>query len=588
MGIGTQGAGSAITMNAASAVISPAASTNASGVTTVKDDTITIALAASAVGSTVNGGAGLDTITITPTIGALNASALYSNVEKVNFTVGNTGAFTLPTTSGMAVENKSATAALTVTLGAAGSNAQTVTSASAGLTTVAMANGQNSTVTVTGSGGLTATAVGGVAGQTLTNSGTGATAITATGVDFKATLGAANDSVTFLTGANTAAASVAAGGGTTDTAVVGAATNISAGTVSGFEILDQNTHTGATTTTMTIAQLAQFTGTNTTDNAADAVALSDAGTVGQQLVIPVYTLAAGTNIFNANTTAQTVTVTGGTTNTYNMGGVLDALDVITGAAATTDVLNVTGAGTGSANITLVDTINVNYATALTFTTGAITPGVASVVDASGSAGAVTLDLTGYVPTTTLVVTDGQAGDTITNVSTDAINLLTSISLATGGADVINYTNTYNAATNSELTITGFTSGTSAEADKLSITSAAAQIAGFTTLAAANTVVPVASNIYEIPAAIASVTDLTAVADGAAVEVAVVSAFNGVTALGVVSTVVLYGAGAAAGTAGIYTMTDTGAAMATGALAVELIAIVTPSGGADSFVASNFI
>ena len=143
-----------------------------------------------------------------------------------------------------------------------------------------------------------------------------------------------------------------------DTKKLFSSSNISAGTVAGFEILDQNTHTGATTTTMTIAQLAQFTGTNTADDAADTVVLTDAGTVGQVLVVPVYTLAAGTNIFNGNTTAQTVTVTGGTTNTYNMGALLDAADVITGAAATTDVLNITGAAVGSNNITAVDTIGV--------------------------------------------------------------------------------------------------------------------------------------------------------------------------------------------------------------------------------------
>jgi hypothetical protein len=119
LGIGTQGAGSTITISAANAVLSPTVSTNASAVTTVKDDAISFALAASAVGSTIDGGAGVDTVTITPTIAGLNASTLYSNVEKVNFTVGNTCAFVLPLTANMGVENKSASAALTVTFGAA-------------------------------------------------------------------------------------------------------------------------------------------------------------------------------------------------------------------------------------------------------------------------------------------------------------------------------------------------------------------------------------------------------------------------------------------------------------------------------------
>jgi hypothetical protein len=292
--------------------------------------------------------------------------------------------------------------------------------------------------------------------------------------------------------------------------------------------------------------------------------------------------------FTASTTAQDYSVSGGRNNTYNFGATLTAADTITGSAGTSDTLVITGAATGSNNITAIDTINVNYATAATFTTGAITPGVASSINLSGSTAAVTLVTSAYVATTSLTVTDGPGNDVITDANTDAQHLLTTYNLTSGGADTINLTNTYNANTNSAITITGFTGGIGSGADKLVVTIGAAQTAGFRTLGAANTAVPIANSVAVVSSSVATVSDFTAVADGGAVEVAIASALNGVTTVAGTGVYVVYGSGANAGKAAVYSVTTTAAAAATNNFGVELIAVITLTGGADTLVQGNFI
>jgi hypothetical protein len=557
----------------------------------VLDDTITVALAASLVASTIDGGAGLDTLTITPTFGAFNATALWSNLETVNLTAGNTAALQLPTTLGLDVVNNSSTGAATVTLGTA-ANTQTVTSASSGLTTVNMNAATASTVTVSGTGGVTATAVGGGVGQTITNTGAGVSTVTASGAVFTFNGGSGADTLNLPNATYTATAS--GGTGAADVfAPTGTAVLAQGMTLSAFEVLDLTAAGVTVNVTMTPTQHALFTsvtsaGGDDVITLASTAATTITGLASAAATTLTYALPAVVNTFTAAATAMDYLITGGAAiDTFNMGALMTAADQINGAGGV-DVLNITGNAVGDAAFTNIEDINVTYATAATFTTGAMAPGAASTINASTSAAAVTLDLTGYVPTATLVVTDGQAGDTITNVSTDAINLLTTIDLSSGGSDTINYTNTFNATANSELSITNFTSGAGAGADKLIITTGALQTAGFTTIAAGNTVVPLINQIYEVTSTVATVTDFTAVADGGAVEVAIATALNGITMTAVASTVIVYGAGASAGSAGIYNFLGTGAVATTGAFSIELIGIVEVSGGADSLVISNFI
>jgi hypothetical protein len=609
--LGSQGTGSTITLTVAAS--NPTA--------TVLDDAIS-STGAFMQNSTIDGGAGRDTLTITgaTTAAAFTAAttlalaagantATVTNVEVINFSGNTGGILTMPATAALAVTNTSAINASLVTMGAGtgqtftanaassvGANtivlagaSQSVTTATTGLTTVAMGGGIGNTVSVSGTGAVTVSALGGAASQSVTNTGTGVSTLVATGVAFTATLGSAADLVTILTGSATALTSVNAGTGS-DTLTVGVASNISAGSFTGFEVLDLSV-AGTNLVTMTPTQLTQFTGTNLIAGTDDVVVLSAAGTVGQVLVVPAYTLAAGTNIFNANTTAQTLTVTGGTSNTYNMGAMLDGNDVITGAIGLTDVLNITGAATGSATITAVDTINVNYTTAIgTFTTGAITPGaIATTINASASTFAATLNLTGFVTTGgTLVVTDGQANDVITHVSTDAINLLNTINLSSGGADTINYTNTTTPNTNSQLTIGNFTGGSGSGADKLVITTNAANTTGFRLIGAANTAVPIANSVSVVNSSVVTLSDFTATAAGGAVEVAVTTALNGVTETAVAGIVAIYGSGANAGKVGIYNVIFTGAVVAAASIDVELIGVLTLTGGADTLISANFI
>jgi Ca2+-binding RTX toxin-like protein len=596
-GLGAQGTGNTITVTAAGPTITTLLNTSASAVSTALDDGITLT-ALQMVGASIDGGAGNDTITMTTApAGALNISTLVANVERISLTLGTpNGTLTLPATASTVVNNASTTAAAQVTLGGTG---QSVTSASAGLTTVAMGGAISGSVSVTGSGGVTISALGAAAGQSVTNSGTGVSTIVATGPTFTATLGTGSDNLVLPAAVYTTATTATGGATGTDTLnIVGTAASISAAAISGFEILDLAT--GGNTTevvTMTIAQLAQFTGTNVVDAVGDAVVLSAAGTVNQVLVIPVYTLAAGTNIFNANTTAQTVTVTGGTTNTYNMGTVLDALDVITGG--TTDVLNVTGAAVGSATVTLIESVTVTYATAATFTTGAMAPGAASTINASTSTAAVTLDATLYVPTTSLTITDGASNDSITVSTVVADRALTTVNLVTGGSDTVVINDlVYLAAGASGLTVTNFTAGTGANADVMDInldTTAGANLylGNYIVATAAAQAVTILNSateltIIEINQAAATSTSLIDVAGGGAVEVAIATAIGTVTAAGETQAlVILYGSGAATGSAGLYSVTFTAADAITGNIGVELIGLLSAGITADSLVSGNF-
>jgi hypothetical protein len=379
--------------------------------------------------------------------------------------------------------------------------------------------------------------------------------------------------------------------------------NISAGSVTGFEVLDLSASTAAYNVTMTPTQLAQFTGTNVINGTDDIVTLSTAGTVTGQPVLLNYVLADGTgNVFNASTTALNVSVTGGNSaTTYNFGATLTAADTITGTAGS-DTLVITGAATGSATVTAIETIKVNYATAATFTTGAIAPGAASSIDLSGSSAAVTLDAALYVPTTSLTITDGPGADIITLSSTEAIVGVTTVSLAGGGADRVVYVDSATNPDSFGFTINAFTTGSGANADQLKITLTTtapethAFVGDYAIVSAAGgslTVVNSATalQVVEINQVAGLATSLTDISDGGAVETAIAAAVGTVTMAGGVATrsalVVLYGTGAASGDAGLYNVVFTdGQDAITTNMTVDLIGIIK-SVTADSFVSSNF-
>jgi hypothetical protein len=371
--------------------------------------------------------------------------------------------------------------------------------------------------------------------------------------------------------------------------------------------LDLATNAAAFNVTMTPSQHAGFTGVTVTGN--DTITLSVAGSVtGLNTATAtddvIYALAGTTaaSTFTASTTAQDYNVSGGRNNTYNFGSTLTAADTITGSAGTTDTLNLTGAATGSNNVTAIDTINVNYATAATFTTGAITPGVASTITAAGSTAAATINATAYVPTTSLTITDGPGADVITVPALEASTGLTTVNLTGGGADRVVHADAETTVDATGFIVNGFTTGVGAGADifQISLTTAAPEthtfVGDYAVVSAAGGAVTIVNSttalqIIEVNIAAGAATSLTDTSAGGAVEIALASAIGAVTMAGGVATrsvlVILYGTGAASGNAGLYNVVFTDGADATAAnMTVDLIAVVNGV-AADSFVSSNF-
>lgn len=461
---------------------------------------------------------------------------------------------------------------------------------------------------VTGGTGVdTITTANMTAGGTI-STGAGADVVTLSALLAGTTidLGADNDtlSITGLTIPSTM--TLSGGAGTGDILSASGTVSISAASVSGFEVLDLSTHTGADVVTMTLAQNNAFTSL-TNEDPGDGITLTTAGTVtaladdgGNTNV--VYNLSGtGANIFNASSTATKYIVTGGTgvANTFNFGTTLDANDTITGSTAT-DIVNVTGSATLSANVTNVETINFTTSTAAqTLTTGAFATNAAgTTITAAASTVAVTINAAGVTSTNALTIIDGAGNDTI-NVSTTVASRATEVvTLSTGGSDTVVINDLVHAAAGQTgVTINNFTTGVGAAADVLRLqfdaTASQANFLGdYTVVTAAAQAATVVNStttltVFEVNQAAASTTSLTDVANGGLVETALATAFGTVTnAGGFEAAVILYGTGAAAGNAGLYSVVFTDAADAgTANMTVELIGVLNGV-TADSFVSSN--
>jgi Ca2+-binding RTX toxin-like protein len=613
-GIGAQGTGNTVSLTAASANVSNSASTNANTTTSTVDDAIS-STAAFMVGSTIDGGAGNDTLTISTAPAALNISSVVSNVERVVLTLGNTGTLTLPSTNAMGVSSSSSTAAISVAMGG---GSQTVTAATSGTTTVAMA-GASSSVNSSGTGAVTVTAFGSATGQSVTTSSSGIATVTIDGPQTNLTLslGAAAADLVTITGSATAYGSgVSLTGGTqvgvTDSLIAIAAgggsvnLNLSAATVTGFETLNLATNAGVFAVTLTPAQNNGFTGLTVTGN--DTITMSASGTItGLQTATAddnvLYVLTGTGNVFTAGTVA-TVTdygISGGTLSTYNFGSSLTAVDTITGGTGA-DVLNITGSGVGSANITATETINFTTSTAAqTFTTGAIALPNTGTITAASSTVAVTIDASLLDLTTAGTLIDGPGNDTISVPTDDAERALLTLTLSSGGSDTVIFVDGGNVIGDVGVTINNFTTGVAAAADILDLRTGAttAYNSGpgqFSSLSTAGAVA--ANSIVEINQALATTTSF-ATTDAGLAEVAIAAALTTVTAnLAVAnegartSFVILYGAGAQSGNAAIYSVLLRAADLTAGNVAttdiiIELMGIVNGV-VADSFVASNFV
>jgi hypothetical protein len=584
----------------------------ATGLTTALDDGISTT-AAFLIGSSVDGGAGNDTLTIsTDPAAAVDLTTRIQNIERISLTAGNTAnTLTVPATVGLGVTNASSTAVSSIVLTA---NSQTVSSASSGLTTVAMGGGIGNTVTVTGAGGVTATAVGGAAGQVITNSGSGTTTVTASGTSFTVTDSSGSSQVNLPNGPTvggvvTAYTATVTGGAGTDTlAATGTSVLASGMTISGFETLALATANTVTNVTLTPTQASAFTSV-TVDGADDVITLSTAGsTTGLATAAGgatlAYVFAPGVNTFTASTTAMNYLITGSTgIDTFNMGALMTTDDQIAGGDGV-DVLVVTGAAAGDGAFGAIETITVAYTTAAaTFTTGAMVPGAASTINASTSTFGVTLDAVAYDGTGSVTITDGAANDVITLNPTETEIGLVTVNLTTGGSDRIVLVDGATTADVTGFTVNGFTTGIGAGADTFNIDLRHVTDSVQSTFLGDYIIVTAAGQtgslidatttltIVEINSAAATATDLLDTSAGGSVEVALALAL-GTWQNDTVATrsalFIVYGSGASAGKAGLYNvvLTDNQDAV-TGNLTADLIGIVN-SVTADSFVASNFI
>jgi len=605
-GIGAQGTGNTVSLTAASANVSNSVSTNANTTTSTVDDAIS-STAAFMVGSTIDGGAGNDTLTISNVTGALDISTVVSNVERIVLTAGNTGTLTLPSTNGMGVSSGSSTAAISVALGG---GSQTVTAATSGTTTVAMA-GASSSVNSSGTGAVTITALGSATGQSVTTTGSGAAAVTISGpqTNTTATLSAsAADTVTINTSLTSYGSGVVLTGGTqtgvSDTltlidsnTVAGTVINIAAASVTGFEILNMNANAANYAITMTPTQLAQFTGTNV-GTVNDVITMSTTGTVTGQPVLLAYVLANGTgNIFNGHDSALSITVTGGNAaTTYNLGTRLDGNDTITGTAGA-DVLNITGSGTGSATVTAVETINFTTSTAAqTFTTGATALVAAGTITAAASTVAVTIDASDLNLTTSGTIIDGPGNDTISTPTVDAERALATLTLSSGGSDTVVLVDAAHATTNvaganNSITINNFTTGIGTGSDRLLLEyTAGTLLTVFQTISTAGAAMTDAAvTVAEIDSAVGTLSDFTAVGSAAAVENLIATAVGTMAANTGNLYVIIYGSAANSGKAAVYHAytTANNQDVAAANTVVDLVAVLNNI-TADSFVAGNIL
>lgn len=624
--LGTQGAtgGAAITLNNAAAVVGTTgalvnAAANAGTTvvnTTVFDDAIS-ATGAQLVGSTLTGGAGVDSITITGTAGSTLSAANLQNITGFEtLTVNNATAavsitlddanvaagtvFTVNAGGNAGVDTNGALLATAVTVDAtAETNGRVSITGGAGNDALTGGNG-NDTInggagidTIVGNGGNDVINAGdgndviqGNAGDNVINGDAGDDAITSASATDTVDGGAGNDTVTVA--AATYTGTLAGGAGTLDTLKVAGTTSFSGATVSGFERLDFNS--GNHALTMTVAQHAGLAALNIGGGSTQQITFTTTGAITGMSEDAAddmtYVLANGAgNVFTAATTATDYKVTGGdTATTYNFGATLTAADTITGTAGS-DILNITGAATGSANITLIETINVTSAAAITVTTGAIAGTATGTINLAASTGNITLDATAFVPgATSVTIIDGAGNDSISIPNTDANRAKTIVTLSTGGADTITIANTFDGTTANAVTINNFTQAIGANQDKiagLGITSYAT-VTSTGNVAAANSLIEL-----ETGAGVVSTFDA---ANGGTVELAIDTAlgtYGG--ADGSSFYTVLYGTGANAGKAALYQVqvTTAGTGITAANIAVELVGIFNGVTN-DAFVTSNFI
>ncbi|KAA5607410.1 hypothetical protein F1188_01190 [Roseospira marina] len=584
--------GNTITLSAPSAVVDGTTKTNADAVTTVNADTIKSSYA-NLSGSKVDGLDGTDTLVMSD---VMNDTIKFSGLGASDYALTDfTNIETLKLASGGTnkVAQFDQTTTFKTIVGSDGKDQIYGTTAMRDGASISLGAG-NDTLYIydyldDSKGDPTTTANMNVD----LGSGDDSFGTTTANGDSKIVNFTANTVIDGGTGTDTFYAVKGTGTVTGNVEVGGDVAEIWQGTVKNFENLVL--HSADTYLQLNIAQYNQFTTIESQEGAGTnggVLAFHDSGTVTAKTVTEIgtstarpaiYKFQTGNNTFNAATGDMKVVGAAGV-ETFNFANGLTADDDIDGAGGT-DILNITGVATGSGDVVNVETINVTFVTDSTFTTGAMAPGAAATIDASESSGKVTLDASAFVVTTKLTITDGQGNDTITIGSSAANRELTTVALATGGADTIAVApGAAIALAGNAATINNFTAGAVAGADKIAFSfNGSDGLDGIDKGIDSNGAVTGAEYVVTITEASHSAADLTDDADSGAVETAIIAAIDLTTLSDGNDILVALGNGSGTAT-GIYAVDVTTA----GSETIEVEHIMTLQGvDVDDLEAGNF-
>jgi trimeric autotransporter adhesin len=413
LALGSQGTGNTVSLTLASANVSTSLATGASGVTSVLDDAISTT-GLLLIGSSINGGAGTDTLTIsTDPTGAAAANTTVTlvtrveGVENISLTAGNaTNALTMPSTAGLTVTNASATAGSIVTLGAAGAG-QSFVATGAGANTVILGGGLGNSATMTGAAGIVQAVTLGAAGQS-------------------ASTGAGNDTIS-STGARALGSTFAMGAGTSDVLTISDASTVVlraaavVGGASAFSGVETVVLTGISTLDVTpTAALAvtQGAGATTVTGNGTAGLITVAANGANQLDL------AGTSNF-AVTAAGTAAVVHAATGTLAFTAAAGIANTVTSSTATEVTINATAQT--SVVSTFGGTSNLTVSGLGVATTG--TGGFTEASTHTGAAVTTTLNVSGALISTSTLA--GALGTVTVNDSHTGVDAGASTVLATG-------------------------------------------------------------------------------------------------------------------------------------------------------------
>jgi hypothetical protein len=437
LSIGSQGSVGAatVTLSATAANVSNTASTNANATTTAVDDTIN-GTAAFLATSSIDGGAGNDTLNITTapgtTLTALvstgtpsASTALVTNVERVVFQAG-AGTFAMQATPNLVVTNTSTTAGMTaLTMGAGAGQSFTQT------------NGVATAVLLGGGAGQSASLSGGAATNSITLGAPGQSAsITGIGTNTITTSFANAAGSTFVGGAGSADTLAINDAGT----VTLGATAVSGGAAA-YSAIDIITLTGASTLNVTptsalaVTQGAGATTVNGTGTGG-TITVTGNGTGQANLLTLNGTSNFAVTTVNANNSGITDTGTGTltvtTTSTYAGAVASSTASLVTLNLAATTVGVPTFGGTSN--------LVVNGLGTATTTAGGVAGGFTEISTHTGAAVTTTLNISGaLVSTSTLAGALGAVTVNDAHTGTGAANSVLATSTLTGRVITYNLT-----------------------------------------------------------------------------------------------------------------------------------------------------